>query len=436
MGVGWSILGGLSRGLTEGRDDLDAKRRQAAIDAENKALRDAQAKRTAAQDRMNALEHLGVLNDQGGYAEDATTASVNQGPLATLLGGGIPREGREMTTTSRRPLTIADLRSGDANIGIDQTQSSGAQAQRGKQSAFQRYAANPNPQTRAAFLSSGGTPAEADEIQAKPTAPPVAAKLPGGFDPTDEGRAASTKYQGGVAAATRTPEKSPEPKIFQGNAPSDEPSFLRYDPATQAMVPVQGGTPKQTLHIESAMNTAAKARLQAAVGEMNNAHNGMAEFEKSLADGTRKISAPAQLLQRVGNAFTHDDPLSQLTQSGALSALNASDPLLARYIRRGLSFAEGESMISQRPSDFRTKMAAFLSTAASGASPEMIHDIQSRRTSILNPLNETVMPGAGSRTGNAPTSSRPSPAQTLWDAAVKLHGQTKVLAEYGPRPPN
>lgn len=234
-----------------------------------------------------------------------------------------------------------------------------------------------------------------------------------------------------------------------------------------------GKQAKTTTRVESATNTAAQARLEAAVSEMNNAHANMSEYETKLATGKARIGASGQLLSRVANAFTHDDPISQLTQSGALAALNQTDPELARYIRRGLSFAEGESMVSQRPSDFRTRMAAFLSTAAANASPEMIQDIAGRRTAILNPLNKTIgggkSPAAGNPAGRgrsaaAASANVPHPAnrndpggnidlrtgrggsggpgnvpaatreQQLWDAAVKKHGEAKVLQEYGSRP--
>lgn len=209
------------------------------------------------------------------------------------------------------------------------------------------------------------------------------------------------------------------------------------------------GTAKPTLRIESAMNTAAKARLEAAVSEMNNAHHGMYEFEQGLKSGKYSINGAEQLGGRVANSFTHDDPISMGIQSAALATLNRANPELARYIRRGLSFAEGESMISQRPSDFRTKMAAFLSTAASGAHPEMISDIESRRTSILNPLNATVGKSpksnppepskAPSHTGASDPGGdihlgKPSHEQALWDAAVAKYGEAVVTQKYGPRP--
>lgn len=140
----------------------------------------------------------------------------------------------------------------------------------------------------------------------------------------------------------------------------------------------------------TAQNAASEALLRASVGEMHNADSFMREYENDLASGRKSINGLAQFMGGVGNSFTHDDPASRAIQNTALTALNTVNPDLARYIRRGLSFAEGESGISKRPSDFRTKMAAFLSTAASGASPEMIRDIQGRRSSILTPLHDVV----------------------------------------------
>lgn len=176
----------------------------------------------------------------------------------------------------------------------------------------------------------------------------------------------------------------PEPVMSVASAA--DPTVGVITPRSQAIGQQAPSKPRA----ETAMNIAADARLKAAVSEMNNAHNGMADYESHLANGTANINGLQQFAGRVANSFTHDDPVSMAAQSAALNTLNNTNPDLARYIRRGLSFAEGESMISQRPSDFRTKMSAFLSQAASGASPEMIHDIQTRRSSILTPLTGAV----------------------------------------------
>lgn len=194
-----------------------------------------------------------------------------------------------------------------------------------------------------------------------------------------------------VNPAPHVVQPSFTPVTVQSSADAP-PEIKPFNTKTGTVGPTIGGA-KQATRIESATNTAAKARLEAAVSEMNNAHKGMEEYETALRNGTANINGLQQFASRVANSFTHDDPVSMTIQSTALATLNRTNPELARYIRRALSFAEGESMISQRPSDFRTKMSAFLSAAASGASPEMIHDIEQRRTSILDPLNRTVQPG-------------------------------------------
>ena len=211
------------------------------------------------------------------------------------------------------------------------------------------------------------------------------------------------------------------------------------DPRKLSVTPTEFKAPA-SVGLGSAINKSSEARASAATNEMNNAHTGMASYEKGLADRTITIKAPAQLLQRMANSFTHDDPISQTAQSVALTLLNTQDPELARYIRRGLSFAEGESMISQRPSDFRTKLAAFLSTAASGASPEMIADIQSRRNSILTPLNEIYKPapsaGRGGGAGGTTASGAKKPITAAGAVALKAAGRSDayIAANYTVQP--
>lgn len=215
----------------------------------------------------------------------------------------------------------------------------------------------------------------------------------------------------------------PDPTLVQVNDPNN-PGQSIYVPRAQA-AGMQG---KQTLKIESAQNTASEARLKAAVSEMNNANGQMTAYEQKLASGQADISGLSQFAGRVATAFTHDDPMSIAAQSVALASLDKQNPDLARYIRRGLSFAEGESMISNRPSDFRTKMAAFLSQTSTGASPQMIQDIQSRRTSILTPLNQVVPAQAPTPKGKTITQAQVKllPAKLQTPAMLQQYGYTVV----------
>jgi hypothetical protein len=216
------------------------------------------------------------------------------------------------------------------------------------------------------------------------------------------------------------PQPKSEPVVLVGD-PSDPEKPGRYVPKSQAV----GQSAPQKPRIQNATDLAASARLNAAVAEMGNAHDSMAEYERKLASGEVQIGNAAQLIGRIANTFTHDDPVSQLAQSQALATLNKTNPELARYIRQGLSFAEGESMISQRPSDFRTKMSAFLALAASGASPDMIADIERRRDRILAPLRETTQT-KGKGAGTAGSHSRPPLAERIQQ--LKGQGLSKEAA--------
>jgi hypothetical protein len=159
---------------------------------------------------------------------------------------------------------------------------------------------------------------------------------------------------------------------------------------------------------ENATQLASRARTVAGIADMNTAHAGMQSYEEDLKKGRASINGLEQITGRMANSFTHDDPVSQTLQSATLSILDKQNPALARYLRQGLTFAEGESMISQRPSDFRTKMATFLSTAASGATPELINDIQHRRVNMLSRLNP-LFPEESASAGTTTTGSTAFP---------------------------
>lgn len=190
----------------------------------------------------------------------------------------------------------------------------------------------------------------------------------------------------------QAPRENADDKVLVQVEGPDGPVFVPRAQAIGMSPPTKQGAQEQ----------AAEGLFNSSVSEMNNGNRAMIEYEKKLASGQVNISGLSQFMGAVGSSFTHDDVASRAIQNAALIALNHTNPELARYIRRGLAFAEGEAGISKRPSDFRTKMAAFLSTAASGASPGMISDIQSRRNAILTPLNEIVAkkPHGATRAGS------------------------------------
>ena len=438
-------LGGAFRGASQGLGDIidairtaeEQKRRDAATAYQHgrDTLSDQEKAKAAA---LDAFMKSQTLNQMGGSTTDVNTAPAMPSPIAGLNIGqtGLPtREGREIPSVSApRPVTMADILGGAGTMGrvsIDPSQSA-------PRKALAAISAAKTPEeAKAAIAAALGTPgvnpADIDRLSPPPKAPILPEWQQKGY-PSEQ---AYLDFKGKEATATRAPEK---PQILQGSGPGEEPAFLRYDEKTNRVIPVEGGAPKQTLHVESATNEAAKARLTAAISELNNAHNGMAEYEKKLASGQANISGLSQFMGSIANTFTHDDPVSVAARTTALNVLNHSNPELARYIRRGLSFAEGESMISQRPSDFRTRMSSFLSQAATGASPEMIQDIESRRTSILNPLNAlkgapsphgaTVPPSpSGVPTPNVSADPAMRAGASLAPGGTAAHPQAATVAE-------
>lgn len=226
--------------------------------------------------------------------------------------------------------------------------------------------------------------------------------------------------------------QGPQPQIISAAMPNADgtpgtPTFFRVPKEGGDATPIGGIVPHPGSSSQNAQNMASEALLRSSVSEMTNADTFMRKYEGDLASGKKSINGLAQFMGGIGNSFTHDDPASRAIQNTALTALNTVNPDLARYIRRGLSFAEGEAGISKRPSDFRTKMAAFLSTAASGASPDMITDIQGRRASILNPLHE-VLTEHGKGTAKSPSGGKPKLSQTGYSNG-RLKGLTDAQLE-------
>lgn len=239
---------------------------------------------------------------------------------------------------------------------------------------------------------------------------------------------ATKKYE---ATGFDAPDRQEPVQIVAAAQPNADgtpgtPTYFRVPKDGGPATPIAGIVPQPGSRAQNAQNMAAEALLRSSVSEMTNADKYMQSYEHDLASGKKSINGLAQFIGGIGNSFTHDDPASRAIQNTALTALNKVNPDLARYIRRGLSFAEGEAGISKRPSDFRTKMAAFLSTAASGASPDMIQDIQGRRQSILNPLHEVL---ADHPTGGGV--SKPRLTQAQYDTGRKKgHSAAEIATHY------
>lgn len=214
-----------------------------------------------------------------------------------------------------------------------------------------------------------------------------------------------------------------EPAIVQGNGPDGAPHVFRVPKAGGTATEVEGINPKPsgtnggrgaaTIQKAVAKNQEALSVIDDALAELDKHPDavGVLEHGRGLpyvgdqldqrADSTG-VGARAQI-SNIGSLVLHD-------RSGA--AITVSEfPRLAPFVPN----------IRDTPSTIRSKLVKLkngymVETAALKATPA---------TASTHATND---PG-----GNVDLGA-PSQAQQLWDAAVKKHGEAKVVAEYGPRP--
>lgn len=203
------------------------------------------------------------------------------------------------------------------------------------------------------------------------------------------------------------------------------------------------------------------ARTSAAITGMETAHNQMVPFENSVKQGKANYNGLDYWEGLRGKMYDAKGVVNEAVHSAAFASLDKNNPDLANYLRSVETWALEDSQLSGKPSDFRTKLDAFISAIGPNAGTTHIDNTQHFRQTRLDALKKfqpamEAMAGrvagqggrgaappnvAGSaqgadKPGNIDLGATPSSshAQQLWDAAVKLHGKAKVLQEYGPRP--
>jgi len=444
--MAWS-WGGAATGATKGVSALvdllqqdEAKKRQDAIDEENRKQRALTNARGALADKLTATEHLGALNDQGGFATDTTQTPVSRTPgLAAMPTiGNVPRgtsENATKATTTRRPLALADLLSPDANIGVDPTQSKAAIQQRAQGAALTRFTQTHSDADKAAALAAGVPPAQLDEIAAKPVAAPPAPKLPGGFEPTDEGRKLSTLYQGGVAHATHVaepetwhdePMQVPQPDGTMKTVQGQRSSHGAWKP-----IPGQGGAGGAGAMSGQTMQT---------LGRMGTSFNDLSQsidqMEKMEADPAFRAKLTSLNKAAMAGAETHPNMEAHglggfvSNMGGQFLAGKAQehlDPQLNTYLnlrqRVGTAFTE----LLPRPNQALLQLEKGMSGIDVGWNDQLMAGVQARRRGGLDVLKNILAqqgmldengrvsgkkntPGAGGRSGNPPAPTVTAPA--------------------------
>lgn len=186
-------------------------------------------------------------------------------------------------------------------------------------------------------------------------------------------------------------------------------------------------------------------RTLAGIAGLHTAHDSMTPYENSIASGQATFDGLDYYKTLMGKMYDSNGIVDPAIHATAMAHLGSTNPDLANYLQNAELWALEESMLSNRPSDFRTKLDAFVSTLKPNASQQMIQGIQNARAVRISgwdksapaleaQLKRVTGTAAGSPATAPATPAKKTPAQ-LWDEAVKIHGREKVLKEYGPRPP-
>ncbi|MFN9952195.1 MAG: hypothetical protein ACK55I_03780, partial [bacterium] len=117
-------------------------------------------------------------------------------------------------------------------------------------------------------------------------------------------------------------------------------------------------TPKAVGDTKEKEPDVAQLRVRSGMNEMLLADRAMQDFENKFKAGQIKITLGQNVLKKLASDFSNESTaLDKVMTSSAYQALANANPELVEYMRNVDAFAEGETMISSRPSNFRKKMA-------------------------------------------------------------------------------
>lgn len=140
-------------------------------------------------------------------------------------------------------------------------------------------------------------------------------------------------------------------------------------------------------------------RAMSGIAGMADADEKMRRYEIKVASGQADLTDKDYFQGQISSLYNKQNEAAGLaghivpffgTAAGTqmLERLNKSNPEYAQYLQAAAQWALEESLLSNRPSDFRTKMDEFISAVKPGAKPPIIHDLWKSRSVRLKGYQE------------------------------------------------
>lgn len=156
------------------------------------------------------------------------------------------------------------------------------------------------------------------------------------------------------------------------------------------------------------------ARQAAAIVGLNNANERMLPFEQAVASKQANYTGLDYWQGMRAKMYDAKGIKDEAIHADIYAKLNQENPELANYLVSAEQWALEDSQLSGRPSDFRTKLDAFVSAIGPRAGNKMIAGQQKFRATRLEELNkarvamEAIMARVAGSTGGAPTTAAPA----------------------------
>ncbi len=135
---------------------------------------------------------------------------------------------------------------------------------------------------------------------------------------------------------------------------------------------------------------AGAGRTISGIAGLHNAHENMVTYENDVASGKAKFDGLDYYKKLQGQMYDEKGIINPAVHATVMANLGATNPDLANYLQSAEMWALEDASISNRPSDFRTKLDGFVSAMKPNQNQKGIEQMQHGRQVRLEGLDLAV----------------------------------------------
>ncbi len=271
-------------------------------------------------------------------------------------------------------------------------------------------------------------------VQGSGSPPPVVPAIP--QDTTPKKRTFTVTPKVPASTARRTSRQvmvDGSPAVIMVGNDGSPPTTMQGQPITGKITPYvppvrPGSTAGGGSLALGAGGLIGGGRSIAGINGLHNAHDNMVPYENDVGAGKAKLDGVDYYRKLWGQMYDEKGIINPALHATVMANLGTTNPDLANYLQNAEMWALEDASISNRPSDFRTKLDGFVSSLKPNQNPKGIEQMQHGRQVRLDGL-DLALPGlkaslaraGGVTPGEAPpvtatTASKKSISQAEYNA--------------------